>query len=118
MKSNDIQTIIINISGKCPICSSAPSETCFYHNGACFYRQCGNYNWYEARSKCQQLGMHLSVSVMESGLQSWLNAQACMKVWLGYSKEEWHYISPSTGKHLHTVHLVPIVTLSDTNVLK
>ena len=62
--------------------------------------------------------MYLAVSVMESGLQSWLNAQACMKVWLGYSKEEWHYISPSTGKHLHTIHLVPIVTLSDTNVLK
>ena len=89
-------------SGECPSCSSVTSGSCFRHNGVCFYRQCGNYNWYEARSRCKQLNMHLAVSVMESyeGLQSWLYDKTCSRVWLGYSKEDWYNSSPGKGNVL------------------
>ena len=82
------------------MCLSASRGTCFYYNGACFYGQCGNYNWYEARSRCDQLNMHLAVSVMKADkkLQSWLDGQTCRRVCLGYSKEDWYYLSPSKGK--------------------
>ena len=89
----------ILISGECQICSSTSKGTCFHHNGVCFSRQCGNYNWYEARSRCKELNMHLAVSVMDldEGLQSWLSDQTCRRVWLGYSKEDWYYPNQSIG---------------------
>ena len=92
--------LLFIISDECSTCSSASRGACFHHNGTCFYRQCGNNNWYEARSRCIELNMHLAVSVMDSdeGLQSWLYDKTCSRVWLGYSKEDWYYSTPSKGK--------------------
>ena len=97
LESHSFHKIFL-ISDICTTCSSASDKTCFNHNGACFYRQCGKYNWYEARHGCHQKNMHLAVSVMDSdeGLQSWL-MERCKRVWLGYSKEDWYYLNPLEG---------------------
>ena len=97
----NLQTIQL-ISGDCSICISASPKNCFSFNGACFYRQCGNYNWYEARSRCKDLNMHLAVSVMnvQKDLESWLNDETCSRLWIGYSKEDWYFESTSNGKML------------------
>ena len=102
LKIHDLHTLLL-VSGECPGYSLEPPEASFYHNGACFYRQCGNFNWYEARSKCHQLNMLLAVSVWN---HSWLYDKRCPKVWLGYSKEDWYYLSPSEGESviLYTVY--------------
>ena len=102
MKGHVILKIVtILISGECSfICPSVPNGTCFDHNGTCFYRQCGTFNWYEARASCKKVNMHLAVSFikLDKDLESWLDAQSCDKVWLGYSKEDWYYTPPNAGK--------------------
>ena len=101
-KGNPIRTILFpyTILGECNTCNAARNGACSHqNNGACFYLECGNYSWYEARSRCDQLNMHLAVSIMESNkdLLTWIDDKPCENVWLGYSKEDWYYSTPTKG---------------------
>ena len=83
---------ILGIKTGCPAGSKA---ACFHAEGSNFYRNCGADNWFDARSRCRNQGMHLAVSVInhqsEPVLQGWLQGRGpCVRLWLGYSRESWY----------------------------